>query len=92
MLKAIFTVASKEIVILVAFVYAREGQCHNSTAKRTTDIHLGSILIHLPTSFGKLTIEDFYEQLGKLYTDQLFDWTDSLSLLTFLLVGRCRPG
>lgn len=69
MLKALFTEVSEEILTLNAFVYMREGQCHNSTAKTTTDIHLGNILIHLPTSLDKLSVQEFYEQFGEPYTE-----------------------
>ncbi|RDK44401.1 kinase-like protein [Aspergillus phoenicis ATCC 13157] len=50
-------VLTAKLALAVAYSHA-QGYIHG-------DIHLGSILIHLPTSFGKLTIEDFYEQLGK---------------------------
>lgn len=60
---------SEDILILNAYVYMREGQCHKSTTKTITDIHLGNIMIHLPTSLDKLSVQEFYEQFGEPCTE-----------------------
>ncbi|PYH35588.1 kinase-like protein [Aspergillus neoniger CBS 115656] len=51
-------VLAAELALAVAFVHA-QGYVHG-------DIHLGNILIHLPTSLDKLSVQEFYEQFGQL--------------------------
>ncbi|PWY69952.1 kinase-like protein [Aspergillus eucalypticola CBS 122712] len=54
-------VLNAELALAVAFVHA-QGFVHG-------DIHLGNILLNLPTSLDKLSVQDFYEQFGEPYTE-----------------------
>ncbi|OJZ86477.1 hypothetical protein ASPFODRAFT_716569 [Aspergillus luchuensis CBS 106.47] len=54
-------VLAAELALAVAFVHAQD-YVHG-------DIHLGNILIHLPTSLDKLSVQKFYEQFGEPYTE-----------------------
>ncbi|BCS15270.1 hypothetical protein ALUC_70503A [Aspergillus luchuensis] len=54
-------VVAAELALAVAFVHAQD-YVHG-------DIHPGNILIHLPTSLDKLSVQEFYEQFGEPYTE-----------------------
>ncbi|RAH56393.1 kinase-like protein [Aspergillus piperis CBS 112811] len=54
-------VLAAELALAVAFVHAQDYVYG--------DIHPGNILIHLPTSLDKLSVQEFYERFGEPYSE-----------------------